>query len=148
MFLPEALLCRQVGFLSFLLHRPAADSPHCLPLFVLLFVQALFTEASAWRVLLFIYDIETDGGDAHPDNPVGIPEFGGVWAAVEWRPGHRPHFVFDGQQWQFWPSCRRARVFRMGERAQAKHGIALKDVAKEQVRFAVLFFPSLCLLLV
>jgi hypothetical protein len=36
----------------------------------------------------------------------------------------------------------------MGERAQAKHGIALKDVAKEQVRFAVLFFPSLCLLLV
>ena len=110
--------------------------------------SSVFKKCCNYQCLIFVFDIETDGapvsaprtlcvidcectvcdsgGVAHADNPVGIPEFGGVWAVLEWRPGRQPMFVRCARQWQFFEFNERARVFRMDARAQKCHGISLQ----------------------
>ena len=89
--------------------------------------QSLFREESGWSLLLFVYDVETNGGCAHVDNPVELPELAGVWVLLT-RPGGVGPVRSAYRDLAF---SKRARVASMGAFVQSLHKISFGDVEHE-----------------
>jgi len=96
--------------------------------------QSLFREESGWSLLLFVYDVETNGGCAHVDNPVELPELAGVWVLLT-RPGGVGPVRSAYRDLAF---SKRARVASMGAFVQSLHKISFGDVEHEITQRALM----------